>query len=73
MSDSFLSCRVQVVIPSEPVAASFSSQIDRITAKIIGNIHQGRALAALRDALLPQLMFGELRLKHAESQASEVI
>ncbi|MGB3795826.1 MAG: hypothetical protein WA957_05930 [Alteraurantiacibacter sp.] len=34
---------------------------------------EGHTLAALRDALLPRLMSGELRIREAEKQVEEVV
>jgi type I restriction enzyme S subunit len=34
---------------------------------------ENRSLAALRDALLPKLMSGELRVRDAEKQVEEVV
>ncbi len=38
--------------------------LDRIHA----NLHQSRTLATLRDTLLPKLLSGELRVRHAADQ-----
>jgi type I restriction enzyme S subunit len=35
-------------------------------ARIVSNERESRTLAALRDALLPKLISGELRVKQAE-------
>lgn len=59
--------RFQTVVPPESIGASFSTQVGRISAKIIGSIYESKSLAALRDALLPQLMSGELRVRQAET------
>ena len=41
-------------------------------ARALGNIEQSRTLAALRDALLPKLMSGELRVRAAGRILAEV-
>ncbi len=58
--------RYQLVLPPEPVARSFSNLIQPSVNRMITGIHESRTLAALRDALLPKLISGELRVKDAE-------
>jgi type I restriction enzyme, S subunit len=59
--------RYSVAIPSdESVAKAFNGQILPIVERIVVSVHESRVLAALRDALLPKLVSGELRVKHAE-------
>jgi type I restriction enzyme S subunit len=44
----------------------FSQQVSPMIAGIAGNDRESRTLAALRDALLPKLISGEIRVKDAE-------
>jgi type I restriction enzyme S subunit len=44
------------------MAAKLSELIQPLIGRIIANIHESRTLAALRDALLPKLLSGELRV-----------
>jgi type I restriction enzyme S subunit len=55
-----------IVRPPDEVLVSFSQAAGPILAKISQNEHESRTLAALRDALLPKLISGELRVKDAE-------
>ncbi len=57
--------RYPVVIPPEGVAEAFTAQIRQAVERLIASIHESRTLAALRDALLPKLISGELRLPAA--------
>jgi type I restriction enzyme S subunit len=41
--------------------------------RIIAGIHESRTLAALRGALLPKLISGELRVKDAENFIGRVV
>jgi type I restriction enzyme S subunit len=50
----------KVVLPTEPLAGHFNKQLGPLFGRIIANIHESRTLAALRDALLPRLLSGEL-------------
>ncbi len=58
--------RYQIVIPPEPIAASYSAWMRQVADMLRLHAHESRALAALRDALLPQLLSGEIRLREAE-------
>jgi len=64
--------RYEVVLPSEPVAEAFSKLVQPLIYLIITSIHESRTLAALRDALLPKLISGELRVKDAEKFIGKV-
>ena len=54
--------RFEVALPPESLAAEFTATIRPMIDRIIGNIHESRTLAELRDALLPKLLSGELRV-----------
>mgnify|MGYP005831482277 CR=1 FL=1 len=58
--------RYKLVLPPEPVAVVFTDLIRPWIDRILAGIHQSRTLAALRDALLPKLISGQLRVKDAE-------
>ena len=57
--------RFEVALPPESLAAEFTERIRPMIGRIIANIHESRTLAALRDALLPKLLSGELRVPSA--------
>jgi type I restriction enzyme S subunit len=59
--------RYEIALPPEPVAAKLTGTIQPLVERIIANIHEFRTLAALRDALLPKLLSGEVRVKAAEN------
>lgn len=54
--------RFEVALPPQSVAAEFTSLIRPMIDRIIANIHESRTLVELRDALLPKLLSGELRV-----------
>ena len=58
--------RYEVCQPPEPIAEAFQCVADPMLARIVANIHESRTLGALRDALLPKLVYGELRVRDAE-------
>jgi type I restriction enzyme, S subunit len=64
--------RYPIVIPPRAVAQVFTRRIRPVIARIVAGIHESRSLAALRDALLPELISGELRLREAERLIEKV-
>jgi type I restriction enzyme S subunit len=58
--------RYPIIVPSVAIACAYTNQIKPICDRIIANIHEAAALAALRDALLPRLISGQLRVADAE-------
>ncbi len=56
----------QIAIPPEALAELASSTCAPMLDRLAAGTHQGRTLAALRDALLPRLISGELRIADAE-------
>ncbi len=56
----------KVVIPSQPLDSRMTDLLEPIIEQIVQNSIQSRTLAALRDALLPKLISGELRVPDAE-------
>jgi type I restriction enzyme S subunit len=54
--------RFQIMLPPNNIAQKFTENILPLIQKMQDNILQSRTLAALRDALLPKLMSGEIRV-----------
>lgn len=52
-----------MTIPPQDISVVFGQQVAAIMKKIKGNDEQSRTLAILRDALLPKLLSGEVRVK----------
>lgn len=65
--------RYEVALPPKQLAAEFTEKIHPLVERIIANIHESRTLAALRDALLPKLLSGELRMPAAAGKPAERI
>ena len=61
-----------VVIPTKTAFEAFTNQIRPASDRIVASICESRALAALRDTLLPKLIFGELRVRHAEGFSKDI-
>jgi type I restriction enzyme S subunit len=51
---------IPVVLPPKEVMAAFTPKISPLYAQITANLRQSRALAILRDTLLPALLGGRL-------------
>lgn len=56
----------ELAIPTRSVADRYLAIVKPYLSLIEANTHESRTLAALRDALLPKLLSGEVRLKQAE-------
>ena len=56
----------QLIIPPKPIASAFSEIVNALRNKVVAAVNESRTLAALRDALLPKLIRGEIRVKDAE-------
>lgn len=52
----------EIAIPPAELAAEFSQFVKTRYSQIIALTHQSRTLAAVRDALLPKLISGEIRV-----------
>jgi type I restriction enzyme S subunit len=62
--DSILN--LAVVVPPSSIVAAFDRSADSLLARTIECRRESRTLTALRDALLPKLISGQLRVKDAE-------
>jgi type I restriction enzyme S subunit len=54
---------IRIVLPPKELMAAFTDRVAPLYAKIEANLRESRALANVRDALLPKLLSGELRLQ----------
>ena len=63
---------VSLVVPPKQVIEKYFHQVRRLREKIASNLRQSRTLASLRDALLPKLLSGEIRIQDAEALRSPV-
>ena len=61
--DSILN--LAVVVPPSPVVAAFDRSADSLLALTLECRRESRTLSAIRDALLPKLISGQLRVKDA--------
>jgi type I restriction enzyme S subunit len=45
---------------------AFVAKVEPLHMRIVSNLRESRTLAAIRDALLPKLLSGKIRVKDAE-------
>lgn len=55
--------KINISIPNDDVLYKFHSEVEPLFDKIYSNTQQIRTLTQLRDALLPKLMSGEVRVR----------
>ena len=63
---------VPVLLPRSEVVSAFTKIVEPLYEKVVLNMKQSASLTALRDALLPRLISGELRVPDAEKMLEEV-
>ena len=62
-----------MVLPSVKTLQEFEHMVSPIFEKILSAAEECLALAALRDALIPKLISGQLRIPEAERVAGSVV
>ncbi|MDZ4347921.1 MAG: restriction endonuclease subunit S [Xanthomonadaceae bacterium] len=64
---------IPVIVPPEPILAVFQERTGPLYRHIVENERESKALAQLRDTLLPKLISGELRIADAEKFMEHVV
>ena len=64
--------RYEMCRPAVAVAAAFQHVVSPMFERIVANVHESRTLGRLRDALLPKLVSGELRVDGLEQATGSV-
>ncbi len=59
----------QLVLPTPSIASMFADFVMPLDVRIAANANESRTLTAVRDALLPKLISGEVRVRDAEQFA----
>ncbi|BCJ37151.1 hypothetical protein Athai_46540 [Actinocatenispora thailandica] len=62
-----------VFVPNEDLSADLHGRLEPLWQRALTAEQESLALTELRDALLPKLMSGEIRVKDAERQVGEVV
>ena len=63
---------LNITIPEPEILSVFDKHVRLLYKQIVKNQRESRTLAVLRDALLPKLVSGEIRLRNAEAIVVEV-
>jgi len=64
--------RYPLVLPPRNVATAFLAHVQPAVDQVLVGIHESRVLASLRDALLPKLVSGEVRVTDPDRILAEV-
>ncbi|OGW55701.1 MAG: hypothetical protein A2Y81_05825 [Nitrospirae bacterium RBG_13_43_8] len=62
---------IKIVCPTDLVLEEFTQKVEPLFKNIQSNKEQAHTLASIRDALLPKLLSGEIRVKDAERFAEK--
>ncbi|MBZ5693962.1 MAG: restriction endonuclease subunit S [Acidobacteriia bacterium] len=57
---------IEVVVPPAPILRCFVQNVEPLYRQMVNRLAQMKTLAAIRDALLPKLISGEIRVKASE-------
>ncbi len=64
--------RMVVLRPSDAVLHAFEQHVEPLVRRVLRNRQESNALGAIRDALLPKLLSGEIRVAEAERLVEDV-
>jgi type I restriction enzyme, S subunit len=64
---------ITIAAPPCATTVAFDAAVEASLERILANLRESRTLAALRDALLPKLLAGELRVPDAERFAQRTL
>lgn len=57
---------IPVLVPGQQILKAFNKQAELVHQQVVNNLRQNKNLISIRDALLPKLLSGEIRVKYAE-------
>ena len=63
---------IPALVPPQQVLQVFNNQAEFIHQQVVNNLRQNKTLASIRDALLPKLLSGEIRVQDAEKLVEAV-
>ena len=55
-----------LIVPPDELVKKFTALATAVHSQVEANLEQSRTLTALRDALLPKLLSGEVRVKRIQ-------
>ena len=65
--------RYKVVLPAGDIAETFTGIVGALVDRIVASIAESHTIVEIRDALLPKLLSGEIRVKDAETLLEDSI
>ena len=64
---------IEALIPPLPILDQYTHIVEPLYQRLVSNLREGKALASIRDMLLPKLISGELRVPDAERIAGRCV
>ncbi len=64
---------IPILVPSRDVLQAFMRKAEPLYQQLVANVRECSTLAALRNALLPKLLSGEIRVRDAEKAAEQAL
>jgi type I restriction enzyme S subunit len=64
---------IKALVPPAPVLSQFLRIVEPLYRRMLNNVIETNTLAAIRDALLPKLISGEIRVKDTEKMVGEKV
>lgn len=64
---------IPAIVPPEPVLMAFTDVAGALFDRLVENAKQAQTLSTLRDALLPRLISGQLRLPEVKEEIAEAL
>ena len=65
--------RYKIAVPPDSLVTKATSMVMPTVDRLISGIHESRALATLRDTLLPKLMSGDLRVQKSAPRLEDIL
>jgi type I restriction enzyme S subunit len=62
-----------ILVPSQSVLSSFARAVDPLHQAVVANLQEDQTLTLLRDALLPKLLSGDIRVAEAVEQIEAAV
>ena len=64
---------MDIIVTPKEAAISFTDVVRPLYERVKRNLYEASTLAVIRDALLPKLLSGEIRVKDAEKFVEKAI
>ena len=64
---------IKILLPERPLIEAYTKIVGPAFEKIVNNEKSSMCLGKIRDALLPKLLFGEIKIKNAKKFVREMV